>query len=286
MTRFLILDVFTDAPFGGNPLAVIPDARALPEDRLQKIAREFNFSETTFVYPPEDPTHTAKVRIFTPMSEVPFAGHPTIGTAIALAGMGHRSDMVLEMGVGPISATVDGNTASFNTTVPLTLGAEPAPDIVARCLNLPENAIRTDQHAPRIAGVGLDFCLVELATPQALAACVPDTGAFRRAHETYPVEPDFAALAYCRNGSAIRARMFAPLDNIPEDPATGSAAAALTAFLSVLEGASLSLDIDQGVEMGRPSKILTTAIHEHGRVQSVTVTGSAVHVAEGRLTLP
>ena len=104
MTCYLTFDVFTDNPFGGNPLAVIPDATALPEDQLQKIAREFNYSETTFVYPPTDPAHTAKVRIFTPTMEVPFAGHPTIGTAVALARAGHGPDMVLELGVGPIRA--------------------------------------------------------------------------------------------------------------------------------------------------------------------------------------
>ncbi len=285
MTRFLILDVFTDAPFGGNPLAVIPDAAGVPEDRLQKIAREFNFSETAFVYPPKDPAHTARVRIFTPMSEVPFAGHPTIGTAVALAELGGPAEMVLELGVGPIHAAAEGGSARFTTTVPLTRGANPAPGIVARCLTLPDDAIRTDRHAPQIAGVGLEFCLAELASPDALAACVPDTSAFRDAHASYPVTPDFAVMAYCRDGDDVRVRMFAPLDNIPEDPATGSAAAALTAYLAELEGTPLSLDITQGIEMGRPSRIRTSAAYDGGSVTAVTVAGSAVLVAEGRLTL-
>ncbi len=125
MTDFLILDVFTDAPFTGNPLAVIPDATGLSEDSLQRIAREFNFSESTFVYPPEDPAHTARVRIFAPATELPFAGHPTIGTAIALAAAGHGPDMVLELGVGPIPVSVRDGKAQFTTPVPLFRGVRP-----------------------------------------------------------------------------------------------------------------------------------------------------------------
>ena len=286
MTRFLILDVFTDAPFGGNPLAVIPDATGLAEDRLQKIAREFNFSETTFVFPPETPGNTARVRIFTPMNEVPFAGHPTVGTAVALAGLGRGPEMVLELGVGPIVASADGQTGRFITHVPLSRGAKPAPGDVARCLSLPEEALRTDRHVPEVAGVGLEFCLAELTSPQALAACVPDIAAFRDAEAAYPGPLDFAVMAYCRTSAEVRARMFAPLDNIPEDPATGSAAAALAAYLAELEGRDMSLSIAQGVEMGRPSRIAASAVVTGGLARSVTVSGQAVQVAEGRLTLP
>ena len=285
MTQFLILDVFTEAPFGGNQLGVVPDATGLPEDRLQKIAREFNFSETTFVFPPEDPAHTARVRIFTPMSEVPFAGHPTVGTAVALAGLGHGPEMVLELGVGPIPVTVTGNRARFTTGVPLHRSGAPDPALVARCMGLEPSAIRRDRHGPEIAGVGLDFCLAELTSTEALAAAVPDTARFREAHAIHQVKPDFAILAYVRDGDHIRARMFAPLDGITEDPATGSAAAALAGYLATLEERALALTIDQGVEMGRPSRIEVSADWESGGLKSVTVAGSAVKVAEGRLTL-
>ncbi|SER96369.1 trans-2,3-dihydro-3-hydroxyanthranilate isomerase [Tranquillimonas rosea] len=280
MTRYFVYDVFTDMPFGGNPLAVIPDASGLAEDRLQRIAREFNFSETTFVYPADEPGHTAKVRIFTPTTEIPFAGHPTIGTAIALDDLGHGGEQVLELGVGPITCRVRDGAADFVTHAPLEILFEPAPEDIAACLGLPEGAIRTDRHAPAVASVGLPFVLAELDSAETLAACLPVTDAFRRAAQLYPSDFDFAILAYVRDGEAVRARMFAPLDNIPEDPATGSAAAALGAYLAQREGGELTLDIAQGVEMGRPSRIGVRVAEG-----AVTITGRAVQVMEGRITL-
>ena len=155
MTEFLVYDVFTDRAFSGNPLAVIPDAKGLREDELEAIAREFNFSETTFVYPSEDPGHTAKVRNFTPARELRFAGHPTIGPAIALAELGRAgAEMVLELGVGPILVKVDGTHARFETRVPLFLGEAPSVEAVARCIGQSKDAIRTDRHSPVLAGLG------------------------------------------------------------------------------------------------------------------------------------
>ena len=280
MTAYLVYDVFTDTPFGGNPLAVIPDATGLAEPLLQKIAREFNFSETTFVYPPADPAHTARVRIFTPMQEVPFAGHPTIGTAIALRDLGGPAEMVLELGVGPIPCTVAEGHARFVTRRPLERLHQPDPEIVAACLGLARDDIRTDRHAPVAASVGLPFVFTELSDSGALARCAPVTDHFRRATALYPGPIAFAVSAYVRDGSHIRARLFAPLDNIPEDPATGSAAAALGALLAALDGAPVTLDIAQGVEMGRPSRIRVEAGPD-----GVAVSGSARRVMEGRLTL-
>ncbi len=285
MAEYQIVDVFTDAPFGGNPLAVVTDATGIPEAQLQKIAREFNFSETTFVYPPEDPAHTARVRIFTPMNEVPFAGHPTVGTATVLAGMGHGPDMVLELGVGPIPVTAQSTEATFATRVPLAYGARPAAEDVAACLSLSASDVETDRHAPTVAGVGLNFAIVELASRDALERARPDTPAFEHAQETYPGPLDFAVLAYCWDGDEIRARMFAPLDGVPEDPATGSAAAALTGFLADRAGKDLALTIHQGVEMGRPSLIKTRALTEDGSPVEIQVTGQVVPIASGRLTL-
>ncbi|MEM9344409.1 MAG: PhzF family phenazine biosynthesis protein [Pseudomonadota bacterium] len=282
MTDFLILDVFSDVPFAGNQLAVIPDALGVPEDQMQRIAREFNFSETTFVLPPDDPAHTARVRIFTPMTEVPFAGHPFIGTAVALASLGRGPEMVFELGVGPLPCRAEGGKASFSTDVPLTRSHSPEAKVIAECLGLEATDVRTDRVAPIMAGLGLEFAFAELASQDALDRAAPVTDRFRAAAERYPGPLDFAIMAYVRNGTSVDARMFAPLDNIPEDPATGSAAAALTALLADADGADLSLRITQGVMMGRPSLIETQAKLGGG----VTVSGHAVQTATGRLTLP
>ena len=283
MTNYVVYDVFTDTPFGGNPLAVIPDATGLAEDQLQKIAREFNFSETTFVYPPKDPAHTAKVRIFTPTMELPFAGHPTIGTAIALRDAGTTGDMVLELGIGPVPCTVSAGGAAFTVTTPLARFGTPDPAFVAAALSLPETAIRTATHAPVQAGVGLPFLFAELTDRTQLAACQPVTDLFRKGAAAYPAPIDFATYAYVRDGDRIDARMFAPLDNIPEDPATGSAAAALAALLTDVEGKAQSLRILQGEDMGRPSHIgASTTL---GDPVAVTISGNAVQTMAGHLTL-
>jgi trans-2,3-dihydro-3-hydroxyanthranilate isomerase len=275
MTAYRVYDVFTDAPFGGNPLAVILDATALPEPHLQKIAREFNFSETVFLYPPEN-GETARLRIITPTMEVPFAGHPTIGAAGSLSEDGHGPAMILRLGIGPLEVTAAEGAAEFRVTRPFETLGNPAPDLVARCLSLPATAIAAP---PVHGGVGLDFVLVELADRAELSACRPVTEAFRDGAAAHPSGLDFAVCAYVRDGSTVDMRMFAPLDLIPEDPATGSAAAALTAYLAQREGI-VQLDIRQGDDMGRPSRI-TTRADDRG----VTVAGRAVRVMEGRLTI-
>jgi trans-2,3-dihydro-3-hydroxyanthranilate isomerase len=278
MTRYLTFDVFTDTPFGGNPLAVIPDASALPEDALQKIAAEFNYSETTFVTPPTDPAHTARVRIFTPTMEVPFAGHPTIGTAVALAQAGHGPEMVLELGVGPIHVFATPSDARFTTSAPLDILARPEVAEVAAALSLPQDQIETARHAPVMATLGLPFTLTELTSRAALAACSPDIAGFRAGNAKYPGALDFAQFAYWRGPDALHARMFAPLDNIPEDPATGSAAATLAALLAQLDGAPQNFRLHQGDDMGRPSRIgLST------KAGAVTVSGAACAMMQGRL---
>ena len=281
MTRYITLDVFSDRPFGGNQLAVIPDASALPEAALQQIAREFNYSETTFVYLPEDPAHTARVRIFTPTMEVPFAGHPTIGTAVALAMAGHGPDMVLELGVGPLPCHAADGTARFTTRAALEIIGHPDPDLVARALGLPRDRIATHSHAPVMATLGLPFVLTELADRAALSDIITDVAAFRDGAARYPATLDFPQFAYVRYGETIHARMFAPLDNIPEDPATGSAAATLAAYLARQEGRDLSLRLHQGDDMGRPSVI---ELQTGGA--AVTVAGKAVPMMEGLLRLP
>jgi len=270
-TDYVVYDVFTDAAFGGNQLAVIPDASALAEDQLQRIAREFNFSETTFVYPPDD------------TMEVPFAGHPTIGTAIALRDAGATGNIILELGIGPIPCTYLGDTAAFTVTAPLERFSTPDPAFVAKALSLPADAVATTTHPPVQAGVGLPFVIVELTNRAQLSQCQPVTDVFRTGAETYPSHLDFAIYAYVRDGNQIDARMFAPLDNIPEDPATGSAAAALAALLTDITGHAQTLEILQGADMGRPSIIgARTTLADPA---PVTISGKAVRTMAGQLTL-
>jgi trans-2,3-dihydro-3-hydroxyanthranilate isomerase len=282
MVQYVVYDVFTDTPFGGNQLAVFPDATSLPEDKLQSIAAEFNYSEVTFVYPPEDPAHTARVRIFTPTSEIPFAGHPIIGTVIALTDLGTTAPMVLELGVGPLPCTLETGVAAFTTAVPLERFAEPDIDLVAASVGLKSDAIVTTTHAPVQAGLGLPFVLVELTDRAALAACVPDTAVFRKGAERYPTGLDFAVFAYVRDGGTISSRMFAPLDNITEDPATGSASAALAALLTEELGGPQEIAYTQGEDMGRTSKIFATTTHNP---TSVRISGTAVQTMRGELIL-
>ncbi len=285
MTDFLVYDVFADRVFAGNQLAVIPDARGLSEAQLPVIAREFNFSETTFIFPPDEPSHTARVRIFTPASELPFAGHPIVGTAVALSDLGQAgSEMVLELGVGPIPVTVSGNHARFVTRIPLAAETGPLPEAVAACIGLTADAIRSDRHAPVLAGLGTNFVLAELADESALANARPDTEAFRKIAGS--ASDDLAMLyVYLRDGDTIRARMFGPLAGVPEDPATGGAAAALAAWLGRLDGRSARFAIAQGIEMGRPSRIEAVVTVEDGAPVAVAIAGTAVKVMEGRLTL-
>lgn len=292
-----VWDVFTDRAFGGNPLAVVPDARGLDEDAMQRIAREFNLSETTFVLPPETAEGTARLRIFTPAAELPFAGHPTIGTAIALAERGSAfgrpvgAALVLEEGVGPIRCTTareDGLwQATFTTAVPFQrLGAVELATAAA-CLGLPEARIRTAAHPPLIASKGLPFAFVELADAAALDDAAPDLAAFRAAAPRFPAAAGhFDVAAYVRvDPATVEMRMFAPLAGIPEDPATGSAAAALGALLCELDGAPVDLTIAQGVAMGRPSTIRVRAEIRDG-LSIVQIGGSAVRVMQGRFDLP
>jgi len=280
--KYVVYDVFTDTPFGGNQLAVFPDASGLPQDQLQQIAAEFNFSEVTFVYPPADKAHSAKVRIFTPTSEVDFAGHPTIGTAVALGHLGYSSPMVLELGIGPVPCEVDGGQASFMVSNPLQTFAEPAHENIAKALGLPVTAINSDTHPPIQASLGLPFTLVELTDREALRNIEPDVSQFKYCQTKYPVSLDFAIFAYVRDGGKIDSRMFAPLDNIPEDPATGSASATLAALLTDLLGAPQALSFTQGEDMGRMSKIEITTTNDP---VTITVSGSAVQVMRGALVI-
>ena len=274
MIDYTTWDVFSEVPYGGNPLAVCTGGEGLNPAQMQAIAREFNYSETTFVLPPEEDGHTARVRIFTPTMEIPFAGHPLVGTAMFLAGTRGLEDMVLEVGIGPVAVQAAGGKAGFVTSAKLTELSRPTAAEIAACLSLPPEAIATP---PVRVTLGLPFVLAELAGPEALAACLPATDAFRRAAGAHPSPHDFAVYAWTRDGETIAARMFAPLDNIPEDPATGSAAATLSSWLG--DGAYV---IRQGEAMGRPSRIETEVTGAR-----VSVSGAARQIMAGRiLTIP
>lgn len=276
MRDYAVYDVFTETPFGGNQLAVIPEAEGLTFEQMQTIAREFNFSETTFVLPPEDPAHTARIRIFTPARELPFAGHPTIGTAVMLAEMGHGPDMVLELGVGPLDARAEAGQASFVTQVPLERKAKPAPELVARTIGCSPDQIIG---APEIASLGSDFVYVQLDSRKTLSTLCPNTDAMREGAALFSSNDEFDVYAWVEApGGAIHARMFAPLGGIPEDPATGSAAAPLAAVLCQDRGAAQAFTIHQGVDMGRPSQI-----HLRAEPGSVTVAGAALRMMSGKL---
>jgi trans-2,3-dihydro-3-hydroxyanthranilate isomerase len=277
--RYFVYDVFTDRPFTGNQLAIFPEAEGLAEGHLMAICREFNFSEVTFVLPPGDPAHTARVRIFSPSREMAFAGHPTIGTAVALHDLGRGSEMVLELGIGPVPCRVGADGARFTNAATLEVTSRPDPALVAACLSLDPADIRLDRHAPAVASVGNPFVLVELVDARALARSRPQTQAMQTVLETHPDSLDCSIYAYVRDGDALQARMFGALGGIPEDPATGSAAAALGAFFADLDGEA-RITIRQGEAMGRPSRIGV-----HGTRGAVTISGQAVRVMEGRLTI-
>lgn len=278
MTEYLVYDVFSDKAFGGNQLAVFPDATTLPEQDLQSIAAEFNFSEVTFVYPPKDASNRARVRIFTPTMEVPFAGHPVIGTAVALSDIGEAGAMTLELGVGPLECHAEDGKARFSTSVPLKVEATPRVALVAQALSINEQDICMEVHAPTLAGVGLPFTITEVTSRDVLAKCKTNIEAFEEGAKAYPAGLDFAQFVYCKTDHGIAARMFAPLDNISEDPATGSACAALGALLRHITGTDQDLIIRQGEDMGRPSTIVLTAT-----ATQVVIAGAAKRVMQGQL---
>jgi trans-2,3-dihydro-3-hydroxyanthranilate isomerase len=297
--RFVTLDVFTDRRFGGNPLAVFPDARGLDDAEMQALAAEFNLSETTFVLPPDDPANTARVRIFTPKVELPFAGHPNVGTGFvlaeerlaagvrAIAGDALRFEEIAGLVDVRIARNADGavTEATIAAPQPLSLGAEFTPVQLAGCAGLEPWEVVTESHRPVQASVGNPFVLMQV-TPAALARAVPDTGAFRQVAQAIPALAKRAAIyLYARDGEAVRARMFSPSLGVGEDPATGSAATPLAALLLKLSGAEHGAwDIVQGVEMGRPSLLRTTATRTPDGIRA-TVGGGCVRVLEGEATL-
>jgi trans-2,3-dihydro-3-hydroxyanthranilate isomerase len=284
---FVTVDVFTEKRFGGNPLAVFPDARGLSDADMQALAAEFNLSETTFVLPPADPANTARVRIFNRRAEMPFAGHPNVGTGWVLAQQGRAKDGKLrfEEIAGLVEIEV-GETITMAAPQPLSLGPEMPVELVAACVGLEPSDVLTKAHNPVSASVGNSFVIAEV-TGEALTRATPDIGQFREAAKTYTaMGPNRLPLyLYAHDGNRIRTRMFSPLSGTVEDAATGSAATPLAALLLSLSPAAVgTYDLGQGVEMGRPSRLSCSA-HRAADGIRAKVGGSCVPVLEGTVEL-
>jgi trans-2,3-dihydro-3-hydroxyanthranilate isomerase len=297
--KFVLADVFTDRIFGGNQLAVLTDARGISDGDMQRIAREFNLSETVFVLAPENPAHTRRLRIFTPAKELPFAGHPTVGTAVVLAetgALGSHTHIVLEETVGPVAvriARADGEL--FRATLssprmPERGPAAPGRTSLAAVLGLADWQLEVDGFAAAAYSAGLPFTFIPVRDAAALSGVQIDTAAWRAA-----LAGTWAPLMYVftidgwPRGRRIRARMFAPGLGIPEDPATGAAAAAFAGYLTEYQRPGDGLvrwEIRQGEDMGRPSLIELEADVAAGRATAVRVGGCAVIIGYGELLIP
>ena len=298
---FHTLDVFTDHVFGGNPLAAFPDGTGLKTEQMQAAARELNLSETVFVFPPDNPSHTRRLRIFTPGTELPFAGHPTIGTAHLLAAIGEiplneaETQIVFEEGIGPVPVAIrasNGHPVSTQLSAARMPELGPAaPDItdIAEVLSLETRDIVSDL-PPTAISCGVPFLFVMLSNLDALARARTRRDVWERTLSSYWA-PHIFLLAPSDNGpnTIYRARMFAPAMGIDEDPATGAAATALAGYLAPLStetNGTIQWSVDQGVEMGRPSRLEVEADLSEGVISAIRVSGSSVLVSHGEMKIP
>lgn len=293
--RFYTCDVFTDTRFGGNPLAVLPNAEGLTSQQMQQVAKEFNYSETTFVLP-SDKGYAGNVRIFTPATEVPFAGHPNIGTAFVLANSGTLGNFDTEInivfeekaGLVPVKIQKRDNSYWCELKAPedLSIGKTISVDLVASALSLSPVEIVTGNHQPQVASVGFPFVMTELTSRHALESIRIDLNAFEDIHNT-GVMPDIHVYTLSNDDFDIRSRMFGPFDGVPEDPATGSANCALAAMLAHYKEADgeYNWHIAQGVEMDRPSILDARAVKESGEITGAWIAGICVMVSEGYIEI-
>lgn len=302
--RFHTLDVFTNRTFGGNPLGVFPDATHLSTALMQRIAREMNLSETVFLGPPETADGDARVRIFTPAVEVPFAGHPTVGTAVFLASRDEdrpepvdgELTLTLEENVGlvPVGVQLESGKPPFaRFTTAILPEHRPSPhsrDDLATMVGLDPSELCPDGLAPEMVSCGLPYHVIPVASAEAVGRAVLNAGLWRTllgeswAHHVYLISPDAEG-----EGVDVHVRMFAPGSGVGEDPATGSAAAALGGYLSAVDGRAegrLSWTVEQGMEIGRPSLLYVEADRVAGETRAVRVGGHAVQVSQGTMTVP
>ncbi len=300
--QYLTADVFTDRVFGGNQLAVFPDGRGLDEAQMLAIAREFNFSETTFVFPPADPAHTRRVRIFTPGGEVPFAGHPTVGTAHVLAAIGDvplggaETRVILEEAVGPVPVTIRGTGGRPDfaqlTVAQLPHVGAPPPDraALARMLSLDVDDLLDGAWSPQVVSCGLPFLIVPVRDRGAVGRSRIRLEPWEELLGGYETQMVYVvAMDPELPGSHVRARMYAPGISVPEDPATGSAAVALGGYLGARDrtaDGTLRWVVEQGFEMGRPSLLHVEVDKAGGGITAVRVGGASVLVCEGFMDLP
>ncbi len=291
--RYVTVDVFTEQAFGGNPLAVVLDARGLDSAAMQSIAREFNYSETTFVLPPADPANTAHVRIFTPAEELPFAGHPNVGTAYVLAREGNAAATLLfeeAAGLVPVAVLREASEvagAELTAPQPLQRSTTVSAEAVAACLALAPGDVVTSVHEPVVASVGTQFVLAELATRDALRRVEPDLAGFSRAFAGHASNKLYVYTRDGGHGFDLHSRMFTPMGGLREDPATGSATVTLAALLAETgPDGETALRIEQGRDMGRPSTLVTRTVKRNGVIESAHVGGRCVTMMRGVLTGP
>lgn len=296
--NFYTTDVFTDQLFGGNPLAVFPEAAGLNDEQMQLIAREFNISETIFVFPPEDAAHTARVRIFTPARELDFAGHPTVGCAFMLATLGQVeltgaiTEIVLEENVGPVPVKIFTDAAGNVTKtelsaakMPESLEGAPSADILAQVLSLEPEDILEGSLSPEVVTAGVPFLFVPVKNREALGRSAVNLAQWRE-HLEDTVARDMFIFCFDPEleGSNVRARMYAPSMGIAEDPATGAAATAFAGYLAKRadqKNGTLRWVMEQGFEMGRPSILEIETDLKDGACQAIRVGGSSVLVSKG-----
>jgi trans-2,3-dihydro-3-hydroxyanthranilate isomerase len=294
--RFTTLDVFTGERFTGNPLAVVQDCKDLQPALMQAIAREFALSETVFVLPAADPVHTARLRIFTPATELPFAGHPTVGCAALLGLVSNPSkplDLILEEQIGIVRCHVvprgdEIAHARFELPMlPRKIEWQPDRSAIAGALRISPNDLDDARLALEKWSAGVDMCMIPVDAPAVLASVRPDLSRWENA---FGKSGPRAAYVFCPQGplpaKSFRARMFAPMLGVHEDPATGSAAAAFAGMLAVqgaLGSGSHDIVIEQGHEMGRPSLIQLEMRLDHGRLVAGSIAGDAVIVTQGIL---
>ena len=301
--QFYQADVFTDEPFGGNPVAVFPDADGLTDEELQRIAREMNLSETVFVFPPTDPAAVVKMRIFTPTQEIPFAGHPVIGTFFVLGSLGRLAlrepvTRVLQecnLGLFPVDIhTHDG-------VIERVVMAQPTPQFldvieepealfaIARALGISKSAITETRFPVQVVSTGLPVIIVPVRTLTAVRSIVPDVAAIAELSQQYGANGMMVfSTMTVEQSSTVHTRMFAPLIGIVEDPATGSASGALGAYL-VQHGVvdirpESEIIAEQGYEIDRPSRIFIQVNSDDDAIQGVMVGGESVLVVDGTLS--
>jgi trans-2,3-dihydro-3-hydroxyanthranilate isomerase len=292
---FHLVDVFSSTPFGGNQLAVLPDATGISTQGMQKIAREFNFGETAFVLPKNDPANTCRVRIFSPRTELDFAGHPSVGTACVLVmkqqvRLTDPVRLTLEENIGPVTVDVTERNGGLHGTLTLSgkidapTGA-PSPTDLAPVLSIGPAEVSE----VFFAGVGVPFCFAQLSSNEVVDRATINRAAWATKLSRAWSSHIFFFAGSLREGGKLYARMWAPGLGVEEDPATGSAAAALVGAMASrpeFGGMTYRLSIQQGVSMGRRSEIEAEARRRDGVVTSVSVGGATAYIASGEIEVP